>query len=93
MLKVIEKKRSKGTMDRKVKQIAYGIARMWGDKENFTRLFTEQLAAMKQLNHIHPKFAYKLIEKENAIELWHVKPSDLSTDRLLIEIVYTDDNL
>jgi hypothetical protein len=93
MLKIIEKKRAKGPLDYKVKSLAYQLVRLWGDKEEFKRAFTHQLAWMKQMNHIHPQFAYKLIEKENAIELWHVKPSDLSTDRLLLEIEYTDDNL
>ena len=93
MLKINEKKRSKGPLDYKVKTLVYRLVRLWGDKEEFKQVFQKALADMKQLNHIHPQFAYKLIENGNAIELWHVKPSDLSTDRLLLEIVYTNDNL
>lgn len=92
MLTYIDKKRASGTMDRKVKWMVQAICKIWTELEDFERVFKQELAQMKQLNHIHPKFAYKLV-RDNAktIEVWHVAPEELIHDRLLCAVEYTSE--
>jgi len=92
MLTYTEKKPAAGTMDRKVKYMAMGICRMWSDIEDFERIFTLKLSEMPRLNHIHPKFAYKLIRHDsNTMEVWHVDQVEMIHDRLLLVVEYTSD--
>lgn len=92
MLTYIDKKRAAGTMDRQVKYLVQGICRIWPELEDLERCFKEGLEQMKPLNHIHPKFAYKLV-RDNAktMEVWHVAPEELIHDRLLCAVEYTSE--
>lgn len=84
MLKYIDKKPATGTMDRKVKYMAQGICVLWPELRDFEELFEKRLGEMQQLNHIHPKFAYKLVRHDaNTMEVWHVDQKELIHDRLL----------
>ena len=92
MLTYIDKKPAAGTLDRKVKYMVQSICLMWPTIEDFERLFKMKLAEMPRLNHIHPKFAYKLVrDSASVMEVWHVCQEEGIHDRLLCAVEYISD--
>lgn len=86
MLKVIDKKRSAGTMDSQVKSLVSQICRLWDQVEDFERLFAQKIKEIKQMNQVRAEHAY-VLEKQGSdtILVWHVD-LNWNKDRLLCEV-------